>query len=92
VQTEIDAARLPQVGDPPRPAREAAAGGRRGEQERRGANRRAGDDLTHKVGERHLVLGAGLGVLRSHHDAVGEEVAGALDLGKFAAAQAGEQR
>jgi len=31
VQTEIDAARLPQVGDPPRPAREAAAGGRRGE-------------------------------------------------------------
>src|SRR5262249_858285 len=42
--------------------------------------------------ERDLVRVASLGVLGLHHDSVGEEVAGALDLREFAAPQGGEQR
>src|SRR5262249_27097548 len=48
-------------------------------------------NLAHQRCERHLVLGAGLGVLRHDDDAIGAEVV-ALEGGELAAACPGEER
>jgi len=91
VQEKINAARLLKLGDRLAPTPNAVAGPHRGEQERRGGDRCTGDDLVHQGRERHGVLGPGLGVLGPHDDAVGGDVADALELCQLAAAQAGEQ-